>query len=150
MVGEEGWRLLLGGLALSLEDLHDDLLLLNEESPNNLLADGLVAQDTSVGSEDLLVSEGVPGALAGPQGLDSLKLDPGHGALGHGGSLLQILEDELAAGSANQASPVRLRVVRQPSSVGDALNHLKNDNSFRTGTSLGQSRNLFEHRARAL
>ena len=71
------------------------------------------------------MSEGVPSALARSQGLDSLKLDPGHGALGHGRSLLQILEDELAAGSANQASPVRLRVVRQPSSVGDALNHLE-------------------------
>ena len=76
------------------------------------------------------MSEGVPSALARSQGLDSLKLDPGHGALGHGGSLLQILEDELAAGSANQASPVRLRVVRQPSSVGDALNHLENDRTI--------------------
>lgn len=46
MVGEESWRLLLGGLALSLEDLHDDLLLLDEESADNLLADGLMAQDT--------------------------------------------------------------------------------------------------------
>ena len=38
--------LLLGGLALSLEDLHDDLLLLDEESAHNLLTDSLVAQDT--------------------------------------------------------------------------------------------------------
>jgi hypothetical protein len=38
--------LLLGGLALSLEDLHDDLLFLDEESAHNLLTDSLVAQDT--------------------------------------------------------------------------------------------------------
>ena len=69
--------------------------------------------------------EGVPSALARSQGLDSLKLDPGHGALGHGGSLLQILEDELATRSANSSSSVRPRVVRQSPSVGAPHNHLQ-------------------------
>ena len=38
--------LLLGGLALVLQNLHDNFLLLDEESANDLLPDGLVAQDT--------------------------------------------------------------------------------------------------------
>ncbi len=71
------------------------------------------------------MSEGVPGAFARPHGLDTLELDSGHGALGHGGALLQVLEDQLAAGSADGLSPVGLGVVRQTSSVGNALNHLE-------------------------
>ena len=72
------------------------------------------------------MSETVSGTFAGSHGLDTLELDSGHGALGHGGALLQVLEDQLAAGSADGLSPIGLGVVRQTSSVGDALNHLKN------------------------
>ena len=117
--------LLLGGLALGLQDLHDDFLLLDEESANDLLPDGLVAQDTSVGSEDLLVSEGNSCTFARPQWLNTLELDTSHRALGHGRSLLQILEDELATRSANSSSSVRPRVVRQSPSVGAPHNHLQ-------------------------
>ena len=80
---------------------------------------------TSVCSEDLLVSETVSGTFAGSHGLDTLELDSGHGALGHGGSLLQVLEDQLATGRADRSSTVGLGVVRQPAAVGDTLNHLK-------------------------
>jgi len=67
----------------------------------------------------------VSGTLARSHGLDTLELDSGHGALGHGGSLLQVLEDQLATRSADRSPTVRLGVVRQPASVGDALNHLE-------------------------
>ncbi len=70
--------------------------------------------------------EGVPSTLARSQGLDTLELDTGHWAFRHGGPLLKVLKDELSARGADKASPVRPGVVRQPPSVGDALNHLKN------------------------
>ncbi len=49
---------LLGGLIP--HHFVDDLLLLNEESAHNLLADGLVAEHSAVGPEDLLVSQREP------------------------------------------------------------------------------------------
>ena len=80
---------------------------------------------TSVGPEDLLVSETVSGTFAGSHRLDSLELDSGHGTLGHGGSLLQVLEDQLATGRADCSPTVGLGVVRQPTAISDTLNHLK-------------------------
>ena len=123
--GEREPNLFLGCLALGLEDLHDDLLFLNKESTNNLFTDGLVAQNTSVSPEDLLVSETVSGAFAGPHWLDTLELDTGHGALGHGWSLLQVLEDQFTTGCSNGAPSVGLGVVRQSPTVSDTLNHLE-------------------------
>ena len=37
---------------LGLENLHDDLLLLDEESPHDLLTNGLVAQDSAISPRD--------------------------------------------------------------------------------------------------
>ena len=79
---------------------------------------------TSVSPEDLFVSETVSGAFAGPHWLDTLQLDSGHGTLGHGWSLLEVLEDQLASGCSDGASSVRLGVVRQASTVRDTLDHL--------------------------
>merc|ERR1719296_648544 len=53
----------------------------------------------------------------------SQKPEAGHGALGHGGALLQVLEDQLAAGGPHHLPLVALGVVREPAAVGDALDH---------------------------
>ena len=45
-------------LSLCLEDFHDDLLFLNQEGADNLLPHGLVTEDTTVGSEDGLLTPG--------------------------------------------------------------------------------------------
>jgi hypothetical protein len=95
--------------------------LIQHEDYNNLVRSIL----TSVCSEDLLVSETVSCTFTGSHGLDTLELDSGHGALWHGGSLLQVLEDQLATGRADRSSTVGLGVVGQPAAVGDALNHLE-------------------------
>ncbi len=80
---------------------------------------------TSVCPEDLLVSETVSSTFARPHGLDTLQLDSGHGTLGHGGSLLQVLEDQLATRCADRSSAVGLGIVGQPTPISDTLNHLK-------------------------
>ena len=78
-------------LALGLEDLHDDLLLLDEEGPHDLLPDGLVAEHAAVGPEDGLLPAGHPRLLLVGRRLDALQLEAGHRALGHRGALLQVL-----------------------------------------------------------
>ena len=50
-------------LALSLENLHDNLLLLDEEGAHDLLPDCLVAQNTTVGSLNGLLTLGKSGLL---------------------------------------------------------------------------------------
>jgi len=119
-------RIEVGGslLSLVLQHLGDNLLLLDKESPHDLLSDCLVAQNTSVCSVDLLLSEGQSGALLGSGRLDTLQGQSGHGALGDRGALLEVLEHQLATGSANNLPLVRLGVVRQSSAVSHSLNHL--------------------------
>ena len=53
-------------LALSLQHFLNDLLFLDQESANDLLPDGLVAQDSSVRSEDGLLAPGQTGLLLVP------------------------------------------------------------------------------------
>ena len=64
--------LLLGllGLALLLEDLLDDLLLLNQESTNDTVADAVAAAGTTVGTLDSLLGLGELSVLAGAEGRD--------------------------------------------------------------------------------
>ena len=69
--------------------------------------------------------EAEPGPVGRPRRFDALQLDAGHGALGHGGALLEVLEHQLSAGRPRDLAAVRPRVVRQPSAVCDALDHLK-------------------------
>ena len=86
--------------ALGLENLHNDLLLLNEEGPHDLLPDGLVAQHAAVGPEDGLLAAGHPCLLLVGGRLDTLQLEAGHGALRDCGALLQVLhrgEGDLAS-----------------------------------------------------
>ena len=51
-------KIQLGFDALGLEDLHNNLLLLDQEGADDLLPDGLVAEDTTVGPEDSLLTPG--------------------------------------------------------------------------------------------
>ena len=53
-------------LALGLQHFHDDLLFLDQESANDLLPDGLVAQDSSISPEDSLLASGQTGLLLVP------------------------------------------------------------------------------------
>ena len=80
---------------------------------------------TAIGSEDLLMSERQPFPLSWSWRLDTLQFDTSHGAFRQSWSLLQVLENQLATGSADLLPTVRSGVVRQPSSIGDTLNHLK-------------------------
>ena len=83
---------------------------------------------TSVSPEDLLVPEGHPAALRRSRRLHALQFDAGHGAFGHLGTLLEVLEHQLPAGSPSDLATVGTGVVRQPSSVGNALDHLERTN----------------------
>ena len=56
-------KIQLGFSALGLEDLHHDLLLLDEEGAHDLLPDCLVAQNTAVGSVHGLLTLGKSGLL---------------------------------------------------------------------------------------
>ena len=66
-----------------------------------------------------------PGPIARPRWCDALELDASHRTLGHGRALLEVLEHQLSAGRPDDLAAVRPRVVRQPSAVCDALDHLK-------------------------
>ena len=129
-------------LALGLEDFHDDLLFLDQESADNLLPDGLVAQDSTVGPEDGLLASGQTGLLLVPRNsetltrdeqtmtlllrgwLHSLQLHASHRTLGNRRPLLEVLEDQLASRGPHLLHSVGLGVVRQPPPVGDSLHHL--------------------------
>ena len=129
-------------LALSLQHFHNDLLFLDQESADNLLPHGLVAQDSTVSPEDGLLASGqtslflVPGnsetlnrdeqkmMLLLRGWLHSLQLHASHGTLGNRRALLEVLEDQLASRGPHLLDSVRLGVVRQPPSVGDPLHHL--------------------------
>ena len=69
--------------------------------------------------------EAEPGPVGRPRRFDTLQLDAGHWALGYGRALLEVLEHQLAAGGPRYFAAVRPRVVRQPATVRDSLNHLK-------------------------
>merc|ERR1719479_547659 len=111
-------------LALSLQHFHNDLLFLDQESANNLLPHGLVAQDASVGPEDGLLAPRQTGLLLVRGWLHSLQLHTSHRTLGNRWPLLEVLEDQLASRGPHLLHSVGLGVVRQPPPVGDSLHHL--------------------------
>ena len=90
----------------------------------SLSPDSLVAQDPTVGPVDGLLASGEASLLLVGGRLDSLQPQASHGALGHRGPLLEVLEDQLTARGPHLLHSVRLGVVRQPTSVGDSLHHL--------------------------
>ena len=67
-------KIQLGFSALGLEDLHHDLLLLDEEGADDLLPDGLVAQDSSVSPKDGLLASGQTSLLLVPGNIETFKL----------------------------------------------------------------------------
>merc|ERR1719438_114243 len=99
------------------------LLFLNEEGADNLLPDSLVAQDSTIGSVHSLLALGHAGLLLVSCRCDSLKSESSHGAFWDLGTLLEILEDQLASRSPPLLDSVGLGVVGQPTSVSDSLNH---------------------------
>ncbi len=117
--------LILVGFPLRLKDFHDDLLLLDEESAHDLLPHGLVTEDAAVSPEHLLMAEGKPRSVSGSRRLHALELEARHRALGHRRPLLEVLEDEASSGRPRDLASVAARVVRQPPTIRDALNHLK-------------------------
>ena len=106
---------------LGLENLHDDLLLLNEESSHDLLPHGLVTQHSAISPkhkliicpyrhdsnipflciekckpEDCLLPSGHAMLLLVGGRSDTLQFEACHRALGHGGALLQVLQEKAA------------------------------------------------------
>jgi hypothetical protein len=59
-------------LALGLEDLLDDLLLLNQESANNSVADAVGAAGSTIGTADSLLGLGNLSILTGTESNDLL------------------------------------------------------------------------------
>jgi len=57
-------------LALGLEDLLDDLLLLNQESANNSVADAVGAARSTIGTADSLLGLGNLSILTGTESND--------------------------------------------------------------------------------
>merc|ERR1712241_1240579 len=89
---------------------------------HDLLPDCLVAQNTTVGSLNGLLTLGKSGLLLVSCWPDSLQLQSSHRTFGDRGALLQVLEDQLAAGSPDLLHSVGLGVVGQPTSVRNSLN----------------------------
>merc|ERR1719430_474902 len=111
-------------LALSLQNLHHNLLLFNQESSHYLLPDSLVAQDSTIGTVDGLLASGEASFLLISGRLDTLQLESCHGTFRQTWALLQVLEDQLSSWSSHGLPLVGLGVVRQPSPVSDTLDHL--------------------------
>ncbi len=84
-----------------------------------------MAEDSIVSTVHGLLPLAQAGLLLVRGRLHSLEQDPGHGTLGDGGALLQVLEDQLAARSPHNLALVGLGVVGQPAAVGDALHHFQ-------------------------
>merc|ERR1712055_970132 len=80
---------LLGSL-LRLEDLHHDLLLLDQEGANDSLSDGSCAEVSSVGSGHAFVPLGHVLQRRWPRGFDALQLDAGVAAYGEFGGFLLV------------------------------------------------------------
>lgn len=60
----------LGGLGLSLDDLLDDLLLLDQESTNDSVTDAVGAAGTTVGTVNGLLAAGDASVLGGAESRD--------------------------------------------------------------------------------
>ena len=103
----------------------DKLLLFNQKGADNFLTSSFVAQNTSVCSEDLLFAERQPLSFSGSARFNTLQLDAGHGTFWKGWPFLEVLEHQFTTGCAYLLPTIRLGVVRQSSSVGNTLNHLK-------------------------
>lgn len=88
---------------LGVLQLLDDLLLLDEEGANDTFPDALVAQDSSVGTTNGLLALGQTASLGRTGGSDSVELLLALAALGHITTLLHVLVDQAATGSANTA-----------------------------------------------
>lgn len=116
-------NLFLLAAALSLQDLHDDLLLFDQESADDLLPDSRVAEDSTVGTVDGLQPLAHPGLLLVGCGLDTLQPQAGHGTFRDTGPLLEILEHQFTARGPNSLGPVGPGVVGKATPVGDSLNH---------------------------
>ena len=91
----------------------------------SLSPDSLVAQDPTVGPVDGLLASGEASLLLVGGRLDSLQPQASHGALGHRGPLLEVLEHQLTARGPHLLDSIGLGVVRQPSSVRHSLDHFE-------------------------
>ena len=116
-------NLFLLAAALGLQNLHDDLLLFDQESADDLLPNGRVAEDSTVGTVDGLQPLAHPGLLLVGRGLDTLQPQAGHGTFGDTGPLLEILEHQFTAGGPYGLGPVGPGVVGKATPVGNSLNH---------------------------
>ncbi|GMT26056.1 hypothetical protein PFISCL1PPCAC_17353, partial [Pristionchus fissidentatus] len=106
---------------LSLEDLGDDLLLLNEEGTSDALLKGVGGKASSVASGDGLALLVQTGKSARARGRDSLQLDSGVTAARDGSQLLSVQVDQATSRGLGDLGLVGGGVVRQASSVRESL-----------------------------
>jgi len=110
-------------LALSLQHLHHDLLLLDQESPHDLFPHSFVGEAATVGAIHLLVTQTHARFFLVSSRLDTLELETSHGTFGHSWAFLEILEHQLSSGSPHGLPSVGLGVVGETATVSDALHH---------------------------
>ena len=106
-----GLLLRLGLLSRLLKDALDDLLLLNKESTDDLLLDGVGRDGTTVSTADGLLGLGDVGVLAGSQSSNTRKRNTGISTLGAGTVLLDMVVTEVATRGLDDLDLVRSRVV---------------------------------------
>ena len=121
--GSSSWLL---SRLLSLQDLGDDLLLLDQESANDTITNATGRSGTTIGTVDGLETSGHAGPFSWSGWYDAVKLDFAVTTLWEGGALLDVLVGETTAWCLDDLPLVRGGVVRQASSQCKSLNHFFN------------------------
>ena len=106
-----GLLLRLGLLSGLLKNTLDDLLLLDKESTDDLLLDGVGRDGTTVSTADGLLGLGDVGVLAGSQSSNTRKRNTGISTLGAGTVLLDMVVTEVATRGLDDLDLVRSRFV---------------------------------------
>lgn len=123
-----GLLLRLGLLSGLLKNTLDDLLLLDKESTDDLLLDGVGRDGTTVSTADGLLGLGDVGVLAGSQSSNTRKRNTGISTLGAGTVLLDMVVTEVATRGLDDLDLVRSRVVYGNGLLADG-NRKKNQNT---------------------
>ena len=109
---------------LRLQHPDDDALFFNEEGPDDSLTEAFVTENAAVSAEYLLLRLGKARQLTGAGGGDAAQLPLAVAAFRDVARLLLVEVDELASGRADDLTTVARRVVRQPATKSEPLNHL--------------------------
>jgi len=108
---------------LGLEDLHDNLLLLDEERSHDAFAHTLVAARAAVRPRHGLEALGHARPLNGPRRCDAMQLHLAISTLRDGAKLLDVVVHQSTAGCLDYSATIGVGVVTQPTAERQSLSH---------------------------